>query len=176
MFWRENDGFTIPVYESPAKAVEALEAGTAKWTYNKPTGEGLQWFRLDDFAGYEHTQPDWFKDWVGIQKWTNNDTYTCTMPSPPVVGFYGMIQNFAAWPKTKTSSNPVDGESLYRVGLLAWIENDPNKKAYFVNFGKMTDRQLNSPIISTLSKNVPLKTYFKIAPVVTSYGFGSDEP
>lgn len=178
MFFDANDGFDIPVFDSPKKAVEALESGDAKWTYNKPRGRvngEMEWFRIDDFAGYYSSslQPDWFKGWSGIGTGTYANTYTCNMPNIPVVGFYGMIREFAAWPKMQTSDGRVHP---YRVGFLAWIVGDASKKAYFVNFGKVTGIEGHPLLIDTTAANVPLGVDIKIAPVVTSYGFGADEP
>lgn len=175
MFLDTNDGFTIPVFDSPKEAAEALEDGSAKWTYNKPRGgDYLEYFRIDDFEEYEHTQPDWFEGWSGLHQEGYAGQYRCYLPDIPVVGFYGMISQFAAWPKTPTSDKP-DGESLYRFGLLAWIVGDTQKKAYFVNFGKVSEVQDLGTFIDTAAPKVPLGVDLKIAPVVTSYGFGSDD-
>lgn len=178
MFFDANDGFDIPVFDSPKKAVEALESGDAKWTYNKPRGRvngEMEWFRIDDFAGYNSSslQRDWFKGWSGIEKGTFANTYNCILPNIPVVNFYNMIREFAAWPEMQTS----DGRVFpYRIGFLAWMADGSSKKAYFVNFGKLTGIEGHPILIDTTAANVPLGEDLKIAPVVTSYGFGADEP
>jgi hypothetical protein len=58
---KANNGLVIPKYGSLASLREAVLSGSVAWDYNRPS----KYYRLTDFAGYNHSAEDWALDYEG---------------------------------------------------------------------------------------------------------------
>lgn len=58
---KANNGLVIPKYGSLASLREAVLSGSVAWDYNRPS----KYYRLTDFAGYNHSAEDWSLDYEG---------------------------------------------------------------------------------------------------------------
>lgn len=175
MFYAANDGFAIPVFDSPKEAVEALLSGAAEWIYEKPRGgQYNEGFRFLDFSGYISDHPNWFA-WSGLISTTTPKEYWCYFPQPPCT-LSKMIYRFRSFANQSSDGGPLP---YYRIGLIAWVDGDSAKRAYFLNFGLMQDRQSdNKPLLVDFSdiddENLGGKV-LKFAPVITKYQFGDGD-
>lgn len=58
---KANNGLVIPKYGSLASLREAVLSGSVAWDYNRPS----KYYRLTDFAWYNHSVEDWALDYEG---------------------------------------------------------------------------------------------------------------
>lgn len=58
---KANNGLVIPKYGSLASLREAVLSGSVAWDYNRPS----KYYRLTDFAWYNHSAEDWALDYEG---------------------------------------------------------------------------------------------------------------
>lgn len=177
MFYKANDGFIIPVFDSPKYAVEALENGNADWVYEKPRGGRAEPFRLSDFDGYNSAATNWFLT-GGLTKYIYRLVYSYSFPEVRPISYFGMIAKFKAF-----ADNNDAQMKKYNIGLLAWVAGDSSKRAYFINFGTAWDLSRNQPSLyidlEKISGDALDGMTLKFASAITSFdtdGTKFDEP
>ena len=157
-------GFSIPEYETPYGALNAVLAG-AGWDYNKPTGGSYSPFRLGDFRNYEHFAQDWFTFTAeGTGSVETGKSWRASIAED--IGW--IISNFNKFSFVFNGTTPIGGILDLGLILRSTSSSQTASNCYYYKICDWLDMDTEKPFNMVLPENaLPLGNY-NIIPVITS--------